>query len=269
MSGIIQSSQERRSEDIVYIITGGGSGIGKALALALAQRGKAVLIVGRRESLLQETALKSDLIKYLCADVSKPDDLKLIQDYLHATRAITGLINNAGTIHPVASIMTINSIEWHNTLGTNLDAALFLPQLLHDKLAGGRVLNVGSGAAYFAIKGWTAYCVSKAALSMLTRCWQQEVDTLSFASVMPGIIDTQMQEIARSGDNMDAEHTNFYRRLKRNNRLVAPETVAEFLVWLLLDTDKTRYGSQEWDIYDTAHHQEWLKAPHQVLHWDF
>ncbi|MCL9683913.1 SDR family NAD(P)-dependent oxidoreductase [Legionella maioricensis] len=253
----------------MFIITGGGSGIGKALALALAKRGKSVLIVGRREQLLEETASFSSLIKYFCADVSTSEGLHSIKTFIDNIPQIEGLVNNAGTIAPLAAIKDIQLEEWHRALNTNLDAPLFLPQILYDKLTNGRVLNIGSAAAYFAVKGWTAYCVSKAALAMLTQCWQLESKSVFFASVKPGIIDTEMQAIIRQGSNMAPEDVDFYKRLKQNNRLITPETAAEFLTWLLLDIDRDTYISQEWDIYDTAHHVDWLRSPHQVLHWEF
>nr|WP_045097362.1 SDR family NAD(P)-dependent oxidoreductase [Legionella fallonii] len=253
----------------MFIITGGGSGIGKALALTLAKQGKAVLIVGRREQALQETASVSSLIKYLCADVSTNEGLQSIKAYVDNVPQLSGLVNNAGTLGPIVPIQEMKHEEWHHTLRTNVDAPFFLSQLLYDKLSNGRVLNIGSQAAYFAIKGWSAYCASKATLAMLSQCWQLESQSVAFASVKPGIIDTDMQTIARTGVNMDPEHTRFYRRLKENSRLIAPETVAEFLAWLLLGVDRGTYVSQEWDIYDTGHHSNWLRPPHQVLHWDF
>lgn len=252
----------------MFIITGGGSGIGKALALALANRGKTVLIVGRREQILKETASASSLITYLCADVSTSEGLYSIKTYVDNIPQIEGLVNNAGTLEPVTPIQEIGMEEWHHALRTNLDAPLFLPQLLYDKLINGRVLNIGSGAAYFAVKGWSAYCVSKAALSMLSQCWQLESSSVAFASVKPGIIDTEMQAIARKGDNMDPGQAQFYKHLKDNNLLLSPETVAEFLSWLLLTVDRYTYVSREWDIYDTTHHEAWLRPPYEVLHWE-
>lgn len=253
----------------MFVITGGGSGIGRALALALAGRGKKVLIAGRRASVLNQTALESSLIQTVCADVSTAEGREHIRASLQDVPRISALINNAGTLYPLTSLQNMQLKDWHQAFHTNLDAPLFLTQSLYDQLQEGRVLNIGSGAAYFAIKGWSAYCVSKAALSMLTQCWQLESDSVVFASVMPGIIDTDMQALARERCDMDMEHVLFYRRLKENNRLIAPETVAEFLVWLLLDSDKKTFASKEWDIYDRDHHHLWLKSPHQILHWDF
>ncbi len=253
----------------MFVITGGGSGIGKDLALSLAQRGESVLIIGRREPLLQETAAQSHLISHLSADVSTDEGRESIRQHLKEIPRIKALVNNAGMLDPIIGINDINPEEWHRTLNTNLDAPLFLPQKLHAQLVGGRVLNIGSGAAYFAVKGWTAYCVSKAALSMLTRCWQLESDAIAFAGVMPGIIDTDMQATARSNSYMDPEQVKFYQSLKDHDRLIPTATVAQFLTWLLLDVDPEVYVSKEWDIYDTSHHAQWLRSPHQVLHWDF
>lgn len=252
----------------MFVITGGGSGIGRFLALSLANRNHSVLIIGRREHLLQETAAADTNINYLCADVSTMSGLESISDYLKDRPQIRALVNNAGILEPLAAIKDIKPADWHQTLKTNLDAALFLPQMLYNQLIKGRVLNIGSGAAYFAIKGWAAYCVSKAALSMLTKCWQIESESIAFASVMPGIIDTDMQTIARSDLNPCHESVGFYKRLKEHNRLVSSATVAEFLTWLLLDIDEKTYTSKEWDIYDTSHHKDWLRPPHQVLPWN-
>ncbi|TAL66534.1 MAG: SDR family NAD(P)-dependent oxidoreductase [Legionella sp.] len=252
----------------MYLITGGGSGIGRSLARALADRGHKVLIVGRRETLLKETAAHSPLIQSLCADVSTAEGLQAIENQLDSVSQIHGLINNAGTLSPVVPLNEITREAWHHAFQTNVDAALFLPQRFQAQLQQGRVLNIGSGAAYFPIQAWAAYCTTKAALAMLTRCWQLESAQVFFASVMPGIIDTHMQEMARSEHAMAAEQTQFYQKLKEQNRLITPETVAEFLCWLLLDVDNETYVSKEWDIYDSSHHIKWLKPPHQVLHWD-
>ncbi len=252
----------------MFVVTGGGSGIGRELAHALASREKPVLIVGRREEPLKTTAAFSKNISYLCANVATPEGRELIAAFLSETATIAGLIHNAGIIEPIAPITKIESGAWHNIMSTNLDAPLFLTQILKDKLKGGRVLNIGSGAAHFPVKGWTGYCVSKAALSMLTRCWQLESTDIAFASVMPGIIDTDMQAIIRKASFMDQTKSEFFKALKARQQLILPETVAVFLCWLLLDLEQARYVSEEWDIYNEALHPEWLVPPHLVPKWE-
>lgn len=248
----------------MFIITGGGQGIGKALAHALVARQQSVLIIGRQEKALVETATSSSLISYLQADVSLAMDRQKIVEFLQDAPSISGLVNNAGIIEPMAPLTSVDADGWHQCLATNLDAPLFLTQRLLPKLQQGRVLNIGSGAAYFPIVGWTAYCVSKAGLSMLTRCWQLECPAVSFASVMPGIIDTNMQQKIRQAQHMAVEKRDFFNQLQQENKLLTTKTVAAFLCWLLLDVDKTTYSSKEWDIYDESHHMEWLKFPDAV-----
>ncbi|WP_347251723.1 SDR family NAD(P)-dependent oxidoreductase [Legionella sp.] len=252
----------------MFLITGGGSGIGLALAQALATRDKEVMIIGRRKHTLVEASAFSPLIHYFCADVSTPEGRKQITAHLRELPSLEGLIHNAGIIEPIVSISAIDESAWHQIIATNLDAPLFLTQSLLDKLQHGRVLHIGSGAAYFPVVGWSGYCVSKAGLAMLTRCWQLENPHLAFASVMPGIIDTDMQGVIRHAEFMETEKRNFFHTLKNENKLVSAETVALFLSWLLLDVDRATYVSKEWDIYDKSHHSFWLAAPHQVPHWE-
>lgn len=250
--------------DAMFVITGGGQGIGKALAHALAGRCQSVLIIGRHEQTLVQTASSSPFIRYLQADVSKPAGREQIVECLQDVTAISGLVHNAATIDPILPVLDIDEAAWHQCMATNIDAPFFLNQRLHDKLINGRVLNIGSAAAYFPVVGWTAYCVSKAALSMLTRCWQLESTQIAFASVMPGIIDTEMQAKIRHAEHMAPEKSDFFTQLKQDNRLVSPATAAAFICWLLLDIDKALYVSKEWDIYDDTHHSAWRLPPHEV-----
>ena len=252
----------------MFVVTGGGSGIGQALAHALAARNKTVLIVGRREASLIQTAAFSSLIDYVCADVSTHEGRQAIMDKLSEEVTLDGLVHNAGIIDPISPLARLDEAAWRQVMATNVDAPLFLSQLLLDKLVNGRVLHISSGAAHFPVAGWGAYCTSKAALSMLTRCWQLESERVAFASVMPGIIDTNMQAQIRQASCMDPEKLDFFKALKQERQLLSAATVASFLCWLLLDSDKALYVSKEWDIYDKTHHPEWLVSPHSVPSWE-
>lgn len=249
----------------LFIITGGGTGIGKSLALNLADRGERILIVGRREQPLKDTSKLSENIEYISADITSLDEQQKVVDVAcEITSNIKGLVHNAGTIMPIETITKISKDDWLKTLATNVEPALFLTQSFYPYMSGGRVLNISSGAAHFPVKGWAAYCVSKAALSMLTRCWQMDIDNLYVASVMPGIIDTDMQNLIRHTEHMDSEKLDFFKKLKQNNQLITPETTAAFLSWLLIDVSPEQFISKEWDIYDTEDQPHWLKSPYQV-----
>jgi NAD(P)-dependent dehydrogenase (short-subunit alcohol dehydrogenase family) len=248
----------------MFVVTGGSSGIGRALAQALANQNKAVLIVGRREKELQKTAEYSSLISICCTDLASESGQKKLISQLANIKHIEGLIHNAGIIEPIVSLKSLSKPAWDAIMKTNLEAPLFLTQSLLKQLQDGRVLHIGSGAAYFPVAGWAPYCISKAALAMLTSCWQLEIQDPAFASVMPGIIDTNMQAQIRNADNMNEEKQNFFKKLKQEKRLLTVETVAAFLTWLLLEIDVKTYSSQEWDIYDKSHHKSWLVDPFEV-----
>lgn len=252
----------------MFIITGGGSGIGKALALALSARNESVLIVGRRKEVLLEVQAQASNIEVFQADISTPVGRDALVQNLKKKAPIKGLVNNAGTLEPLAPISEISHAQWQSAMATNLEAPLFLTQQLQPYMNQGRVLNIGSGLAHFPAKGLSAYCVSKAALYMLTRCFQLENDGFSITSVMPGIIDTNMQQTLRGSDALSKENRQFYANLKEVDKLVSPTTVATFLTWLLLDIRDARYTSQEWDIYDVSHHHEWLKPNQSVPAWN-
>lgn len=254
----------------MYVLTGGGTGIGRCLAESLSRRGKSVLIVGRREHLLRETAASSPLIEICCVDVSTDAGREKLALHLKDGPALDGLIHNAGSLEPISSLATVKKDAWEQTFALNVHAPLFLTQGLLPKLNNARVLNIGSAVAHFPVLGWGAYCVTKAALFMLTQCFQQECGSLTaFASVMPGIVDTEMQALARHGSScMDKDNVAFYQSLKAEGRLLKAETVALFLTWLLLDIATKDYVAKEWDIYDTTHHASWLLPSHVLPQWE-
>lgn len=252
----------------MYVITGGGSGIGRALAHALVLRGQEVLVVGRREDALRETAAFSPLITICCTPIDTEEGRQQLLMALNNHEKLDGLIHNAGRVDPITPLGSIKESDWQQTMAVNLHAPLFLTQQLLSKLEKSRVLHIGTGAAHFPIASWAAYCVSKAGLAMLTRCWQLESSNTAFASVMPGIVDTDMQAVIRHSHTMEVDKLDFFKTLQKENRLLKPAAVAHFLTWLLLDIDREEFVSKEWDIYDSTYHSRWLSTPHVIPHWE-
>ena len=211
----------------VFVVTGGGSGIGASLTRALVNRHHSVLIIGRREAALKSVASFSTHIEILKADVSSNDGRDKILLRLSQEKIISGLIHNAGIIEPIESMAEMSLDSWRQLMSINLESPFFLTQALLPQLFQAKVLHLGSGAAYFPIKGWSGYCVSKAALSMLTRCWQLERPDLAIASVCPGISDTPMQAAIRDASGMDSDKHEFFQRLNQKKQLVSADTVVE------------------------------------------
>ena len=248
----------------MFVITGGSRGIGAALAKRLADQNHPVLIVGRDKNTLQSVAEHAEPIQICIADVACTSGREAILAHLKPYNKITALIHNAGMIDPIAPMQTLNPDAWQHIMNVNLNAPFFLTQALYSKLKAGRLLHIGSGAAHFPVQGWAPYCVSKAGLAMLTRAWQLECPDMATASVMPGIVATEMQAHIRAAEHQHPDKQQFFQDLYDNNQLITPDTVASFLSWLLLNTDTKQYIGQEWDIYDTSHHIAWLQASQRV-----
>ena len=113
-----------------------------------------------------------------------------------------------------------------------------------------------------ALHEWAPYCVSKAALKMLTLCFQTEIKDIAFTDVQPGVVDTPMMQHILENQFKGLEHL---KKIAAAQRFISPNIVGQFLMWLLTQTDVTEYRRKSWDIYETWHHSYWLqsgKVPH-------
>lgn len=245
------------------LITGGGSGIGAALARHLAGRGVDVIVAGRRQKALDEvcgTAPKR--IVAVRADLADPAG----RDALAAAAGdapLDFLIHNAGLLAPMTPIGEIDAGDLRTNLTVNVEAPLLLTQALLPRFAASaRVLIVCSGAAHHPIEGWSAYCIAKAAQVMLGDCLNLELNRhgVLAATVRPGVVDTPMQAEIRELDETRFPGVRRFRELHTRGELRDPGEVAAFLGWLLLECGPGAYPSREWDIDDPDHQILWQEA---------
>jgi NAD(P)-dependent dehydrogenase (short-subunit alcohol dehydrogenase family) len=164
-------------KDSVVIITGGGSGIGRATALSFASLGARVLITGRRATSLDETAKNQQNIETLVADAAESEDAsRTIARAIELWGHLDVLVNNAGAgaIMPLADISARRIIDIFavNVLGPSLLAKEALPYLKETK---GSIINISSTYGSKAGVGLSHYGASKAALEYLTRSWALEL----------------------------------------------------------------------------------------------
>jgi NAD(P)-dependent dehydrogenase (short-subunit alcohol dehydrogenase family) len=164
-------------KDKVVIITGGGSGIGRAAASRLAILGARVLITGRRTTRLAEAARDHANIESLVADAAVPEDaVRTISKAIELWGRLDVLANNAGAgaIMPLAEMTAerVNDSFAVNVLGPSLLAKEALPHLKETR---GSIINISSTYGSKPGAGLSHYGASKAALEYLTRAWALEL----------------------------------------------------------------------------------------------
>jgi C-7 ketoreductase len=180
------------------IVTGGGTGIGRATAHAFAQAHDNVLVVGRTERALAETADGHPTVRTLAIDVTKPDAADVIvRTALRAFGRIDVVVNNASIAVP-APLARIDPATATDQLDLNLLAPIFLTQRALDALAEtrGTVVNLSS-AGSLGRRAWprfSLYGASKVAIDFLTRTWAVELAPLGIrvVGIAPGVIATGM-----------------------------------------------------------------------------
>jgi NAD(P)-dependent dehydrogenase (short-subunit alcohol dehydrogenase family) len=187
--------------DRVAVVIGGTSGLGRSLAVGLAEHGAHTIPTGRRESEVDSTA--SEIEAMGCRTVRRTADArdrKSLDALCAAVMAEFGrvdiLINAAGFTfkEPTAGL---DEAKWANLLDTNLTGALRACQAFHTALAAsgrGRIINIASLGSYLSFHQVAAYCAAKTAILSLTRSlaceWAQE--HISVNAIAPGVFPTEM-----------------------------------------------------------------------------
>ena len=188
-------------QDRVVIVTGGGTGIGRATAIRFARAGAWVVVVGRRIAPLEETAGVSDRIVPVAADLlNEADRERIVQDVSRRWGRLDVLVNNAGafvqrSLETVDQEM-ITSLLAINVVGPSLLSQAALPFL---KETQGSIVNISSTFGHKAAPLISHYAASKAALEHLTRCWALELapHRIRVNAIAPGPTETEILE--RSG----------------------------------------------------------------------
>lgn len=163
----------------VAIVTGGGSGIGKAVALTLAKAGYRVAIAGRRADALQQVAQEAQgathAILPVATDVTKPAEVaQLFETVVAQWGRVDLLFNNAGRSNPPGDFVDWTAEQWHDVVGVNLDGMFYCIQqafkvMRSQSPRGGRIINNGSISAYAPRPNSMAYTATKHAVSGLTK----------------------------------------------------------------------------------------------------
>jgi len=223
------------------LVTGGGRGIGRATALALAGCGARVLVTARGEgeirAVVSEIHVAGGDAVAVTADIGREDDVRRL--FAHVG-AVDILINNAGIIGPITPLWTARPADWLENIAINLNGVFFT---CSHALIGmverdwGRIVNVSSGAARGTTAGWSAYSAAKAGVEALTGVLAREVAgrNIRVNAMRPGIVDTEMQVEIRGSreEQFTRENVERFRRYQERGLLRAPEDPARLILYLL------------------------------------
>ncbi len=223
-------------------MTGGGSGIGAAVARALAADGARVTLVGRREAALREVADGLAEAAVAPADVSHPDQVEAAFDTARRENGpIDILVNNAG-IAPSAPFGESSFDDWRMVMAVNCDGVFHccraaLPDLLAAK--SGRIVTIASTAGLKGYAYTAAYVASKHAAVGLMRALGQEFARTGMTAnaVCPGFTDTDIANnatgrIAEQSGRTREDAVAALKRFNPQNRLVTPDEVAAAVMYL-------------------------------------
>jgi len=241
------------------LITGGGSGIGAALAAVLADRNCHVIISGRRQAALDAVARQSPRITPYAADVTKCDDQTALAAALAKFPPPRALFHGAGYFQ-LGLLDTLSIADWQCSFETNVTARWALSCKCAPYLDNGRVLFIGSDSGANPRTGAAAYSIAQSASETLRRALQAEwADrNIAVAGFKPGLVDTDMVRGFLARPETEFPSRAAFQAYLDRGEIAAPETIAAFAAWLLLEVDLARFSITEWDIRHPDHHPEWL-----------
>lgn len=234
------------------LVTGAGSGIGRAVALSFAAEGARVVVAGRRREPLDETvSLIEDLggkALAVSADVSRAEDAEsLVRAAVDAFGSLDVAVNNAGVFRGGQPLADLAEEDWHTQLAINVTGVFLTLQAeirqLRTQPSGGAIVNVASTfGVHTSSPGAAAYAASKAAVAVLSKgaALDHIRDGVRINVVSPGATDTPMS--LRPGET-EAERTERAKATLPLGRISATEEVAAAVLYLASDDAASVVGT--------------------------
>jgi ketoreductase len=234
------------------LVTGGGTGIGKAIALQLAKNGANVAIASRSQAHIQATAADFTglgmSVLGLQMDVRKKQDIETAAEQLVSRWGpIHILVNNAG-ISGLSLIDDPDDGKWYDIVDTNLNGLYLVTKAVLKRMpdhSGGRVINISSVLGRFGVPGYAAYCTTKHGVIGFTRALALEVVSrgITVNTICPGWVDTEM---AALGINETAALQGITPQQFKSQavagvpigRFLEPDEIAELVCYIASDAAK-------------------------------
>ncbi|MBI3096627.1 MAG: SDR family oxidoreductase [Planctomycetes bacterium] len=226
----------------VAIVTGGGTGIGRAIACRFAREGAAVVVVGRRPGPLRETVALIRRARGRALAVAGDAALfssarRVVVRTLHDFGRLDILCNNAGTIRRQRPLADTEEGVWDSLQRNNVRTVYAMSRAAIPALrqaGGGSIVNIASILGFVAIEGMAAYCAAKGAVLNLTRSMALDYgpDRIRVNSICPGLVETPISYVDRPDF---ARHRALYAQGHPLGRIGRPEDMANAALFLASD----------------------------------
>jgi NAD(P)-dependent dehydrogenase (short-subunit alcohol dehydrogenase family) len=222
------------------LITGAGSGIGRACALAFAREGARVALVGRRKDRLEKVAKEMGEAEVFSADISNKEKVDLLVNQASARLgSLNILLNNAGVLVP-GTAERISEEDWDRTFEVNVRGLWLLSRAVLPhmrKAGGGSIINMSSVLGLVGARNRAAYSASKGAVTMLTKCMALDhaADKIRVNCICPAFVETELTSdfITNAPDPAAALRDRI--NLHPIGRLGRPQDVAGMAIYLASD----------------------------------
>ncbi|OLO36399.1 hypothetical protein BTR23_15105 [Alkalihalophilus pseudofirmus] len=235
-----------------YIITGTSTGLGKAIAQQLMQKGNILYCLSRSKNteLIEEAQKVGVSLYYYEIDLGNVEEvtehiMQVFEQIQTEEVSEITLINNAGVINPIKPIERCEDDAIIHNVHVNLVAPIILTKaFIHatSEIKGKKtIVNISSGAGKNPVPSWSIYCASKAGIDLFTKTIAKEQESVEFPvkmiSFAPGVVDTNMQINIRSASAEDFSMVEKFVGYKETGQLRSAETVAKVIEQLLLDEE--------------------------------
>ncbi|HEX2187155.1 MAG TPA: SDR family NAD(P)-dependent oxidoreductase [Chloroflexota bacterium] len=236
----------------VAIITGGGSGIGRASAILFAREGARVIIgnrnVGAGEATVAHIRAEGGDCQFVPTDVTVAQDVaRLVETAVTMHGRLDCLFNNAG-INMVGSVVDVTEADWQRTIDTNLKSVFLgckyaIPHLI--RAGGGTIINNSSNAGLMGRPNDPVYCASKHGVIGLTKslALRHGPENVRVNAICPGPIESQMMEEGRRAMGDAAAFDRVAASQTALKRIAPAEEVAELVVFLASDAARNITGA--------------------------